>query len=325
MRRFFCLWMASGWLLAHDAAAQAVPTCHGDEPPATDLRRISKVGVSADSAFASLRVAALDFDSVSARFRVRVQRSGAVEVLCAYAGPGGGAAVMTDAARRLRFTRDFVRPFGNIATVDVTIAVLHPLHGEPVAEVRRTVSVGQGVRVELAYLPAGPGTARFSRADSLAIYAAALGGAGPMPHDSGAVRCVGFRGGNGPAAALARMLSSPGKRMVPQRECPPKRFTQVVRVDARGRPIDPPPPGWIDPVEMELGTLQAWSEGSAAITLRVSQSTITEGYTCVVTRDSHRRWTADCRNEWRAVAVRVDGGRAPLVHAAKRLGETRSG
>jgi len=311
MRRLFHLFaLAAAWCATTPAAAQAVPVCAAGQPATRSLRPYQPLTVLADSAFAGLYVASRDFDRAASRFRVRVQPSGEAVVLCGYPGMGGAQSLLAGAARRLRFVRDPGRPFHDTATVDVTISVSRPANGAPVHEVRRLVSVGDGVRVELAQVGIERGAARFSAGETLAIYRAALlrlmPGAGPE------VRCVVIGGRGGPEAALARSLDRPGARVVPGRACPPTRYTQVVRVNAAGAPRDTVPRGWVDPLRFEMAPPDAWSADTAALTVRTVRSTRSSGFTCVVVR-AGGGWRAECRNKWNAVSGRRPRGtpRAP--------------
>jgi hypothetical protein len=292
------------------AAAQTVPACAAGLPAARSLRPYQPLTVLADSAFGGLYVASRDFDTVSSRFRVQVQPSGEAVVLCGYPGAGGAQSLLSGAARRLRFMRGPGRPFHDIATVDVTVSVSRPTNGASVHEVRRLVSVGDGVRVELAQVAIERRVARFTPGEELAIYRAAL--LRLLPDSGGEVRCVVFRGGGGREAALARSLDRPGARVVPGGSCPPTRFTQMVRVNAAGAPLDTVPPGWVDPLRYELAPLDAWSADTAALTVRTERSTRSSGYTCMVVR-AGGGWRAECRNEWNAIASRRPRGtpRAP--------------
>lgn len=304
MRRFFrVLAVTLPLAAARIAAAQALPpACPADAPPARGIHLPAfRLSVLADSAFLGMRAASQDFASVTSRFRVKVQPTGAVEVVCVYADAHRAGALLAGAAARLRFGREYGRPFQDTATVDVTLAVSRPPDDVPVHRVERRVTVGDGVRVELAQLAFGAPAARFSRDEQVAIYRAAIERVRGEQREGAGVRCVVFTRGRGPDRELAAALSRPGAPVVAARDCPPTRFTGAVNVDY-GRI----PAGWTDPYRIELAPLDAWAADTAALNLVLARSNRSSLYTCVVVRQGPG-WRADCRGEW----SRVVGSAAP--------------
>lgn len=276
MLRSFVLAIPIVFLAAVPAGAQAVATCSGSEPPARDLRAIGNVAVVADSAF--LELAGDPRDVGSARFRVRVSPAGAAEVVCVYPGASGSLDRQASAMRALRFTRGYRRPFRDTATVEVSVATSRAAGDAPVHEVRRLVSVGQGVRVEVAAVAAEPGGTRFSAADELAIYRAAVDEVLSRHPRHPGVRCVVFVRGGGPAEAVAAALDRPGMRVVAGDACPPERSDRASALRA------------------ELMPLHAWSPTAAALTLTAVMSAYREGFTCVMAQ-AGAGWRPECRSE----------------------------
>jgi hypothetical protein len=304
MRRFFrvlAVIFAIG--TARSAAAQALPpACPADAPPARGIHLPAfRLSVLADSAFLAMRAASQDSDTATSRFRVRVQPSGAVEVLCAYRQAGGGPPLMAEAAGKLRFGRESNRPFHDTATVDVTLAVSRPPDDVPVHRVERRVTVGDGVRVELAQLAFGAPAARFSGAEQVAIYRAAIERVRAEEREGAGVRCVVFTRGRGPDRELAAELNRTDAPVVAARDCPPTRFTGAANVDDSRIPA-----GWADPYRIELAPLDAWAADTAALNVVLARSNHSSLYTCVVVREGHG-WRAECRGEW----SRVVGAAAP--------------
>jgi len=289
--------------MARLAAAQALPpVCPADAPPARGIHLPpARLSVLADSAFLGMRIASTDFDSATSRFRVRVQPSGAVEVLCVYAGPNPAISFFAGAAGRLHFHREESRPFRDTLTMDVTLAVSRPPDDVPVHRVERRVTVGEGVRVELAQLAFHAPAARFSRAERVAIYRAAIERVRAGNREGAGVRCVVFTRGRGPDRELAAELSRAGAPVVAARDCPPTRFTGAANVDYTRMPA-----GWVDPYRIELAPLNAWAADTAALNVVLAQSNRSSHYTCVVVRDGPG-WRAECRGEW----YRIIGAAAP--------------
>lgn len=293
MRRFFCLFAVVALAAGAPAFAQSLPpACPADLPPGRALHLPPwRLAVLADSAFLAMRVASQDFDTVTARVRLQVQPSGAVELLCVY-GPGSAASPLAGAARLLRFGREYDRRFRDTATVDVTLAVSRPLDGAPVYQVARRVTVGPGVRVELAQLAIERSAARFSRGEQVAIYRAALESVRSHEREGTSVRCVVFTRGGGPDREVAALLDRPGRRVVAAGACPPTRFHGGVGAD-----YSTVPPGSVDPYRFEVGPMDAWSPDTAAFNLVTRQSTDSSGHVCVVVREAGA-WRAQCREEW---------------------------
>lgn len=290
MRRFFCLLAIVTLAWVRPAAAQ--PACPADLPPGRALHLPAwRLTVLADSAFVAMRVASRDFDTLTARVRLQVQPSGAVELLCVH-GPGPAASALAGAARLLRFGREYDRRFNDTATVDVTLAVSRPLNGAPVYQVARRVTVGPGVRVELAQLAIERSAARFSRGEQVAIYRAALESIRNNERVGTGVRCVVFTRGGGPDREVAALLDRPGRRVVAAGACPPTRFH-----GGAGADYSTVPPGWVDPYRFEVGPMDAWSPDTAAFNLVTQQSASWSGHLCVVVREAGA-WRAQCRAEW---------------------------
>lgn len=297
MRQIFCLFTVVALMAGAPAAAQNLPpACPANPSPGRAFHLPPwRLTVLADSAFLAMRVASQDFDTLSARFRLQVQPSGAVDVLCVHAAPGSGASLLIGAARRLRFQREYDRPFRDTATVDVTLAVSRPMRGEPVHSVERRVTVGDGVRVELAQLPIERSAVQFSRAEQAAIYRAAIESIRLDELEAQGVRCVVFTHGDGPYEVAAQ-LNRPGHPVVNARACPPTRFAGAVAAD-----YSTVPAGWVDPLRFELGPMDAWTPDTAAFNLLTVRSNHARWYACVVAREA-AGWRAQCRAERSSVS-----------------------
>lgn len=315
MRRIFCLLGVVALGAVAPAAAQAVPPdCPANLPPGRALhlppRRLT---VLADSAFLAMREAPRDFDILSARFRLQVQPSGAVELLCVYPGPNLATSLLSGAARRLRFQRELDRPFRDTATVDVTLAVSRPVRGEPVYRVETRVTVGDGVRVELAQLPIERSAGSFTRDEQAAIYRAAIESIRTGERMGTAVRCVVLTHGEGPDYEVAAQLSRPERPVVHGRACPPTRFEGRVGAD-----YSSVPPGWVDPLRYEIGPMDAWSPDTAAFNVVTAQSAHSSFHTCVVVREG-AEWRAQCRAEWSRFTSRTRHGTGRARLWARRM------
>ncbi len=96
-------------------------------------------------------------------------------------------------------------------------------------------------------------------------------------------------------AAQLRRMSSLTLKAVDANECPRTYASMQVVLDSLGRPVDPRPPGWVDPHRVHVRTANPWSGDAVLIEADVRRGMGGSTWHCGAERVGNE-WRAMCRN-----------------------------
>jgi hypothetical protein len=82
------------------------------------------------------------------------------------------------------------------------------------------------------------------------------------------------------ALAELRQLAESRRRYISRAQCPRTYTSTIARIDSLGRPVDRPPPGYVDPHYLELALPGRWTNDRLDFDLAISQGTRTDTYLC---------------------------------------------
>lgn len=193
------------------------------------------------------------------------------------------------------------RPVATMAPLTVTFT-LPVEHDAPVQELAASAIDSAGIRILLGWetIPRDSSVAPDSL-DHMSARSIVLRELLAVAEsiDSLAAVCVGWDVESPrrpvPPAVLRRLrLYFPDVRTFDR--CPPTHGSRVTspRLDARGRRTDRRPRGAVDPVWVEVGSVQPWTASRYVMAGSVRQGTATHHYFCEALRDERGRWSASC-------------------------------
>lgn len=107
------------------------------------------------------------------------------------------------------------------------------------------------------------------------------------------LRVLGGRRSAAPDARVIRDASGPRRRAVTLANCPRTYASMITHVDSLGRPVDPAPPGWVDPFILTVTRIEPWTRDVVVVTADLEQGTGGRQYRCGVRR-AGAVWRADC-------------------------------
>lgn len=81
-------------------------------------------------------------------------------------------------------------------------------------------------------------------------------------------------------ASDLQWVAEPHRRYLVRTQCPRTYTSMIVTVDSRGRPVDRPPRGYVDPHHLEIGIPGRWTNDRLDIEVSVVQGTRTDKYLC---------------------------------------------
>jgi hypothetical protein len=154
--------------------------------------------------------------------------------------------------------------------------------------------------------PARAPNVKFSRDELLAAQRAVLAAVAPAPAQPGfsdvsiVTLCVSIRRDAVSAPAdveTLRGLLRPGRRAVAPRDCPRTYSSMVNVVDSLGNPMNPAPPGWVDPYSLSVSDVEGWARDLVLVSGEVGHATGERGFVCRVKRVASQ-WTAECQRTW---------------------------
>ena len=98
-----------------------------------------------------------------------------------------------------------------------------------------------------------------------------------------------------------RRLQAPGRRVVTGRDCPRTYASMIMTVDSLGRPMDPPPPGRVDPHHLAVKLVAPWSRSTVLVEADLGRGMSRTHYRCGANRE-RGVWVASCRETWRSMS-----------------------
>jgi len=75
-------------------------------------------------------------------------------------------------------------------------------------------------------------------------------------------------------------LAEPRRRYVARAQCPRTYASMIVTLDSHGHPVDPAPPGYVDPHHLEIGLPGRWTTDRLDVDVFLVQGTRTDKYLC---------------------------------------------